>query len=790
MKSRAYPLLGILAVLPFASASADVLAEWTFNTGGTSAARLASSNVAAGAHVSGLSFNDSFDDVGPGSIPSSVHDGFGFGGNSGDEVIFLHRANYFDGSAVPDPRPTEGDYTSWGSGAEQGTGADLSMNGNAPIAFTVTGDAISTVTIDSITVDFTSGAGFIVEFQEAGAAVGSSVTLNGGNPLDDAVLNAPVVIAPGETKTFTININSGALDTGHNIDGFALNGTVVRDTAVPSLAEWTFNTGGTSAARLASSGVEPGAFVSGLSFNDSFTDVGPGAVPSDVHDGFGFGGNLTDQVLFLHRANYFDGSAVPDPRPTEDDYTSWGGAAEQGTGADLSSDGNAPIAFTVTADAISTITINSLTVDYTSQATSIWQIQEAGEVSVDSVTINGANPLGTTALNAPVVIGPGETKTFTISVNSGFLNSFSNIDGLALNGTVVRDTAVASVADWTFDNKASVATALESSGTASGLTVSSLAVNGSHDSFGVGAVPSGDNDGYGFGGNAGENVMFIHRANYFNGQGLGTTTWGNPGGSAGVDTTVANSPLSFTVTTDGDTTLTLVSLTVDRTPSAATLYHFQEGGAAAGASPGGSDDPATIALNAPVILNPGETKTFTLNLNSGSLDTEHFLNQISLNGTVESSADPFQTWALANGLTEGVNDGFEQNPESDAYSNGLEWILDGTTPLAFDGIGIGTTGNLLNVEVDGSNNLIFTFKRIDDSEGQATLKVQFSNDLFDSDNQEVTIGASGPDGVPPVGVTVDIVENGAAADDVTVTIPASYGDPDGKLFGRLQATQP
>ena len=38
------------------------------------------------------------------------------------------------------------------------------------------------------------------------------------------------------------------------------------------------------------------------------------------------------------------------------------------------------------------------------------------------------------ALNAAVVIGAGESKTFTINVNSGALNSLHNIDGLSLNG--------------------------------------------------------------------------------------------------------------------------------------------------------------------------------------------------------------------------------------------------------------------------------------------------------------------------------------------------------------------
>ena len=433
MKPTKFLMAGLLTILPISSTNAEVLAEWTFDTGPTSVERLASGGVAAGALVSGLMLNQSFTDFGPGAVPNDVHDGFGFGGNLGDQVIFLHRAEYFDASEVPAPRPSEDDYTSWGDGSAQGTDAELDVNGNAPIAFTVTGDAISTVTIEGITVDFTSGGGIIFGFQEAGSTSGAAVTLNGANPLLDVPLDAPVVVGPGETKTFTININSGALNSLHNIDGILLNGSVEREER-PPLAEWTFNSGATSVELLAPSGVVEGATISGLSFNASFTDFGPEAVPNDVHDGFGFGGNSGDRVIFLHRATYFDGSDVPDPRPALDDYTSWGQGSAQGTGADLSSNGNAAISFTVEADELSIIRVDSLTVDFTSGGACIWQIQEAGAAEGVGGTLNSGNPLITVALNAAVVIGAGESKTFTINVNSGALNSLHNIDGLSLNG--------------------------------------------------------------------------------------------------------------------------------------------------------------------------------------------------------------------------------------------------------------------------------------------------------------------------------------------------------------------
>jgi hypothetical protein len=357
------------------------------------------------------------------------------------------------------------------------------------------------------------------------------------------------------------------------------------------LATWTFNTGATSAARRSASNVSPGTTVSGLAFNASFIDFGPGVVPSGAHDGIGFGSNSGDSVIFLKRANYFDSSAVPSPRPTVTAYTSWGVGASAGTGANLSANGNAPIAFTVSAGALSTVTIESLTVDFTSGANIIIQFQEAGATPGAKVTLSPTNRLATVPLAARVEIGPGQSKTFTINLDSGSLNTGHNIDG------------------------------------------------------------------------------------------------------------------------------------------------------------------------------------------------------ISLNGVAESDASRYELWASDKGLTVGVNDGFDDNPDSDAFANGLEWILASTTPLATDRIAVGGTGELLNMNVDGGK-LIFTFKRLDESEGDATLKVQFSNDLFAADNHEVIIGAGGPGGSPPLGVTVEVIENGAAADDVRVIIPATYASSNGRLFGRLRASQP
>ena len=115
------------------------VAQWTFNTGTTSAARLASSNVSAGLTVTALQMNPKADDVGVDSVPDTVNDGFGFGGNSGEQVMFFHRANYTNTntntSTTPTPRP-EGRFTTWG-GPNLAAGVDTTVD-NSPMSFTVT----------------------------------------------------------------------------------------------------------------------------------------------------------------------------------------------------------------------------------------------------------------------------------------------------------------------------------------------------------------------------------------------------------------------------------------------------------------------------------------------------------------------------------------------------------------------------------------------------------------------------------------------------------------------------
>lgn len=142
--------------------------------------------------------------------------------------------------------------------------------------------------------------------------------------------------------------------------------------------------------------------------------------------------------------------------------------------------------------------------------------------------------------------------------------------------------------------------------------------------------------------------------------------------------------------------------------------------------------------------------------------------------TVTSGATPpgYTSWAESNGLTAGVNDGMSADPDLDGLVNLLEYTLGGN-PLS---------SSQSSAPVAGPNgaNLLLTFKRLDLSETDTTITIQYSTDLG-TWTDFVTLGAESAG-------AVTIVENGAGLDDVTVAIPLSYA-VNGKLFSRVKAAK-
>ena len=257
-------LSGLLALSSLSALNADVVGQWTFNNSSNVATALQSSGVASGAFVSSLMINPSHDSVGVNAVPNTVNDGYGFGDDSGQNVMFFNRAEYFNNTNDTSNggiRPV-GRTTTWDSAA--------TIIEGQPISFTVTADAISTLTIDSLEVHKVSGAALIGAFQEAGSAAGASVTLLNGDQTKTLPLNAPVVIQPGQSATFTMYANSGNLNSGHSLNRISVNGSVSSDATIPPVAEWTFDNRSSQAFALSSSSVASGLTVSPLNVNASF----------------------------------------------------------------------------------------------------------------------------------------------------------------------------------------------------------------------------------------------------------------------------------------------------------------------------------------------------------------------------------------------------------------------------------------------------------------------------------------------------------------------------------------
>jgi len=141
------------------------------------------------------------------------------------------------------------------------------------------------------------------------------------------------------------------------------------------------------------------------------------------------------------------------------------------------------------------------------------------------------------------------------------------------------------------------------------------------------------------------------------------------------------------------------------------------------------------------------------------------------NGAVITSA--YDNWALAKGLTVGVNDGPTQDPDNDGIANALEFLLGGN-PLASD-------LSILPHQTLSATNFIFTFNRDVASEAEMTATFQYGSSM--TGWTDVAIGADTASSGPEVSIT-----NGTPLDIVTVTIPRTSA-VGGKMFGRLKAVK-
>jgi autotransporter-associated beta strand protein len=142
------------------------------------------------------------------------------------------------------------------------------------------------------------------------------------------------------------------------------------------------------------------------------------------------------------------------------------------------------------------------------------------------------------------------------------------------------------------------------------------------------------------------------------------------------------------------------------------------------------------------------------------------------------TGDPYATWAA--GFPGFANSAPGVDSDHDGFSNLLEFVLGGNPTVSSTAIA--------PIQSLNPTSLVFTFKRSDESESPTTTqRVETSTNLSDwttSVLPPIVIGATNSSGA---GYTVTIAENGAAADDVTVTINRGAHT---RVFARLRADKP
>ena len=138
---------------------------------------------------------------------------------------------------------------------------------------------------------------------------------------------------------------------------------------------------------------------------------------------------------------------------------------------------------------------------------------------------------------------------------------------------------------------------------------------------------------------------------------------------------------------------------------------------------------------------------------------------------------PFESWIMGAPQT-----GFSDDPNHDGVANGLAWLLNGTP--------MGNSRSRLPLATNVGGKLVMSFQCLRaGARGTAALSVQYSNDLGMVDSWHA---AAVPDSTPAgpingVVFTVTPIPN-SNYQNVTVEIPLSAASNNGKLFGRLQAT--
>jgi autotransporter-associated beta strand protein len=175
------------------------------------------------------------------------------------------------------------------------------------------------------------------------------------------------------------------------------------------------------------------------------------------------------------------------------------------------------------------------------------------------------------------------------------------------------------------------------------------------------------------------------------------------------------------------------------------------------------------------VIAEGTSVVGTFDTVSAGYNVSYTPTQVILTKVAAAGYDSWKTLP-ANGLTAGVNDGLNDDPDFDGISNLLEFVLGGIPA------GTGAADpSILPTQSLTPTALVLEFDRDELSDGDVTLKVQWSTDLATwGSPDEVAIGGAS------AGI-VTVTENGAAPDTIEVAIPRGTNT---KLFARVLVTRP
>ena len=175
--------------------------------------------------------------------------------------------------------------------------------------------------------------------------------------------------------------------------------------------------------------------------------------------------------------------------------------------------------------------------------------------------------------------------------------------------------------------------------------------------------------------------------------------------------------------------------------------------------------PRTTGTNsASIITGPDKIGSYEGTIVVGTAGGVSFLTQ--------GPASGFSSWADGFSVSLPIAADREPtaDPDADGLSNLMEFVLNGNPAVSNSSI-------VPTLDASGAD-FVFSFNRRDDSESpETTLVFQHSTDL--TTWTDVTIGAA-------TSGAVTVVENGSAADNVTVTISKGSNS---RIFGRLKAVK-